>query len=313
MTAEPIDELLSCVPSFDTSRGRGPGLTSYRFRGPSAPRRENLDGPSLDIVAQGRKAVTTVDGRRYAYGPFESLVVGGRVSVRTEVLEASPGAPCAGVVVQLDPVMLRSTSADMLGRRRADQPAERPDTCIISALDGELITVVLRLLRSQSDEADRRVLTPLYLRELTYRILQRDNPARVLLFAATQTVGTAVDAAIEHLCTHLAEPLTVATLARQVNLSPSAFTRVFRDATGSSPYQYLKQARLNRARELLLEARLNVADVGRAVGYCSTSHFIKEFSKGFGATPGQVASLGLSSSTRLSTSSGRTCPTTRSW
>jgi AraC-like DNA-binding protein len=43
--------------------------------------------------------------------------------------------------------------------------------------------------------------------------------------------------------------------------------------------------RLDRARELLLDGRLSVTDVSRAVGYSSASHFIKEFRSRFGTTP----------------------------
>lgn len=46
---------------------------------------------------------------------------------------------------------------------------------------------------------------------------------------------------------------------------------------------------MNRARELLLEGRLEVADVSRAVGYTSASHFIKEFRGQFGTTPRDYA------------------------
>jgi len=79
--------------------------------------------------------------------------------------------------------------------------------------------------------------------------------------------------------------LTVSELAKQVNLSASAVTRTFREMTGSSPYQLVKSMRLERARDILIEQHLSVADVSAAVGYTSTSHFIKEFRGRFGATP----------------------------
>jgi transcriptional regulator GlxA family with amidase domain len=58
-----------------------------------------------------------------------------------------------------------------------------------------------------------------------------------------------VGAALSYISAHLAEPLTVTALAEQVSLSPSAFSRLFRDVTGRSPYQFVKELRLNRARE----------------------------------------------------------------
>jgi AraC-like DNA-binding protein len=83
----------------------------------------------------------------------------------------------------------------------------------------------------------------------------------------------------------LSDPITVADLAEQVSLSPSAFSHLFRDVTGRSPYQFLKEMRLDRARELLVDGQWAVARISKEVGYASVSHFIREFRGRFGATP----------------------------
>nr|WP_281353775.1 helix-turn-helix transcriptional regulator [Amycolatopsis pithecellobii] len=83
----------------------------------------------------------------------------------------------------------------------------------------------------------------------------------------------------------MSELLTVSDLAERVSMSPSAFSHLFREVTGKSPYQFVKEMRLNRARELHVEGDLTVTQVSRAVGYGSTSHFINEFRSRFGATP----------------------------
>jgi transcriptional regulator GlxA family with amidase domain len=125
----------------------------------------------------------------------------------------------------------------------------------------------------------------LYLQEMVYRVLRREQFWRTMHFAARQDARSPIAAALTYIRTHLADPLTVAMLADQVNLSASAFTRTFRDMTGSSPCQFVKETRLDRARELLVEQRRSVAEVSAAVGYTSTSHFIKEFRGRFGTTP----------------------------
>ncbi|WP_429455085.1 helix-turn-helix domain-containing protein [Nocardia sp. GP40] len=62
-------------------------------------------------------------------------------------------------------------------------------------------------------------------------------------------------AALSYIAAHLGEPLSVATVAAQANLSTSAFSQLFRQVTGRSPWQFVKEMRLNRARDLLLEPR----------------------------------------------------------
>ena len=145
--------------------------------------------------------------------------------------------------------------------------------------------MVLRFLRADKTGTDRRVLAPLYLQEMVYRVLQREQYARLLALAAAESASNPVSAVLEHVRTHLSEPLTVADMADLVNLSPSAFAHLFRDVTGRSPYQFLKEMRLDRARELLVDGNFTVARISKEVGYASVSHFISEFRGRFGVTP----------------------------
>lgn len=160
-----------------------------------------------------------------------------------------------------------------------------PEKGVVSPLDPELLGVVIRFLQSLGTGADRRVLTPIYMQEIVYRVLQREQFARMLQIAAKQAGGNPVSAALTYIREHYSEPITVNDMAERVNLSPSSFSHLFREVTGRSPYQFLKEIRLDRARELLLEGRLSVTDVSRSVGYSSASHFIKEFRSRFGTTP----------------------------
>jgi transcriptional regulator GlxA family with amidase domain len=116
-------------------------------------------------------------------------------------------------------------------------------------------------------------------------VLQREQYARLLALAAAESASNPVSAVLEYMRTHLSEPLTVADLADLVSLSPSAFAHLFRDVTGRSPYQFLKEMRLDRARELLVDGNLTVARISKEVGYGSVSHFISEFRSRFGVTP----------------------------
>ena len=283
-----IAELTARTPDVGANNGLWPGLTIYRFTEPKEPTWEEIQGLSIGIVAQGRKAVID-KGKRYVHDQFNYLVISSHLQLQSEVMEASPHEPCLCLLLQIKPATVRAVSAEMLERRSTHAEtgvsADRPDTCFVSALDDELMSAVLRFLRSLSDNSDRRVLAPLYLLEMAYRVLQREQFASMLQFAARQDAGNPVAAALTYIRAHLAEPMTVANLAEQVNLSTSAFTRTFRDLTGRSPYQFVKESRLDRARGLLVEQRFSVADVAGAVGYTSTSHFIKEFRGRFGATP----------------------------
>ena len=290
-SGELIAELAARAPAAGANTGTWPGLTVYRFTAPTGPSWEEIQSLSLCVVAQGRKAVTA-DGETYLYDPFHYLVLNSHLHFQAEILEASPARPFLSFVLQIDPSVVRQVSTDMLERRTTTfhprtAEAEAPDhNAFVSALDQELAGAVVRFLRSIETGADRRVLAPMYLREMVYRVLQREQYARLLAIAAAESASNPVSAVLEYVRAHLSDPLTVADLAEQVSLSPSAFAHLFRDVTGRSPYQFVKEMRLDKARELLIDGQLAVVRVAQEVGYGSVSHFISEFRSRFGVTPG---------------------------
>ena len=67
-------------------------------------------------------------------------------------------------------------------------------------------------------------------------------------------------------------------------MSESAFAHLFKQCTGMSPYQFLKQMRFEYARDLLLQ-NYTASEAAARVGYSSLSHFSSEFKRYFGETP----------------------------
>jgi AraC-like DNA-binding protein len=82
-----------------------------------------------------------------------------------------------------------------------------------------------------------------------------------------------------------ASELDVGSLAREANMGVSTFHHAFRDATATSPLQYLKSIRLHKARSLLVTEGLNAQDAARRVGYASASQFSREYRRMFGTSP----------------------------
>lgn len=74
-------------------------------------------------------------------------------------------------------------------------------------------------------------------------------------------------------------------LAALENLSLSRYNVVFRQTTGMSPGDYIKQLRLNAACELLLSTEMPINLVGESVGYDNQCFFSKIFKKTIGVTP----------------------------
>jgi len=74
-------------------------------------------------------------------------------------------------------------------------------------------------------------------------------------------------------------------LAELINLSPSRFRHLFKQETGTTPAQYLKEYRLRKAEKMLRTTFLSVKQVLKQVGLGSNAHFVRDFRKKYGMTP----------------------------
>ncbi len=88
------------------------------------------------------------------------------------------------------------------------------------------------------------------------------------------------------LSAHLGESLSLEELGRRVGCSPFYLSRTFTQEAGVTISQWLRQARLERAAELLRSRTCNVTETALQVGYSSLSHFSQAFRETFGCCPG---------------------------
>ncbi|USX14002.1 AraC family transcriptional regulator [Oxalobacteraceae bacterium OTU3CAMAD1] len=77
----------------------------------------------------------------------------------------------------------------------------------------------------------------------------------------------------------------LAALAELAGLSQSHYCRAFKASTGVAPYQWQLQARVERAKDLLLNTNDRLEDVAEATGFADAVHFGRTFRKMMGVTP----------------------------
>ena len=83
----------------------------------------------------------------------------------------------------------------------------------------------------------------------------------------------------------ITEPIGIRDLASEVRLSQFHFARMFKEAMGNPPHEYITQVRMERARKLLSASDLPLRLVATSVGYQTQAHFTGVFHKRVGMTP----------------------------
>jgi len=90
---------------------------------------------------------------------------------------------------------------------------------------------------------------------------------------------------IAYLQNNLHHRLTINQMAELVRISPSRLQHIFKEETGSSINQYLRDLRLQKAAELLTRSFLSVKEIRCSVGIIDTRHFANDFKRSYGMTP----------------------------
>ncbi len=90
---------------------------------------------------------------------------------------------------------------------------------------------------------------------------------------------------------HYTQSITLELTALNFYVSKEYLSKAFKAATGKGFSEYLTALRMERAKQLILEYRVPIKEVGEMVGYLDQAHFYKTFKKFFGKTPGDIRGL----------------------
>lgn len=167
---------------------------------------------------------------------------------------------------QFDPLMFQTDDQLVQLAQTIESEIAAPGFASAMLIDGISRAIAVRLLRIDHGpiavEADRIVLPAWKLRRV-----------------------------IDFIDSHLHADIRLHDLAALVGLSPFHFGRVFKQATGSSPYHYVRDRRIELGCALLAEDKLDIAELALSCGFANQSHFTAAFSKAVGTTPARYRRL----------------------
>lgn len=94
-----------------------------------------------------------------------------------------------------------------------------------------------------------------------------------------------VRTAIEYIHLHYPEPISLEDMASNVYMSREYFSRMFKENTRQSPFEYLVNYRISRSMELLQLTDLKIIEIAEMCGFAHVSHFNRKFSEAVKCTP----------------------------
>jgi AraC family transcriptional regulator len=91
--------------------------------------------------------------------------------------------------------------------------------------------------------------------------------------------------AIEYIQAHLNEEIKLALIADRLGVSQYYFARLFKQSMRISPYQYVIQQRIDRAKHLLKTTSMSISEIAYQTGFSHQSQLTNQFRKTVGTTP----------------------------
>ncbi|PYN52234.1 MAG: AraC family transcriptional regulator CmrA [Candidatus Rokuibacteriota bacterium] len=277
---ELAERIARATPSEGTVEVQ-PGLHFRRCSRPTE-RLHSFTKPSFCVIAQGSKELVVGDDH-FRYDPAHYMISTVELPMIGQIVEASPERPYLGFWLVLEPSVVTSVMVESGAVQRGDGSGLK--SVDVSALDGNLLDATLRLVRLVDAPAEYRVLAPLVIREIVYRLLTGAQAGRLRHLATFGGHAHRMVRAVEKFRMNFNKPLRIEEVARELGMSVSGFHAHFRAVTAMSPLQFQKQLRLQEARRLMLSEDLDAAEAGYRVGYDDASHFSREYKRHFGEPP----------------------------
>lgn len=97
--------------------------------------------------------------------------------------------------------------------------------------------------------------------------------------------STFISQAIQYLNTHMAQPITIADVCREVCISKYHLCRTFKQATGCTIMDYLLKTRLEASKQMLISTNLTISEISIQAGFSSISYFCRVFRNQNQVTP----------------------------
>lgn len=266
----PEDGVLEAIPGFFLARLSQPAEARAVY------------SPAFCFVIQGSKQVFLGE-EMFRYDPGNYLIFTVDLPLVFKVEEASVETPYLGFRLNLEPSIVASVMMEAgIKSKKSDASVKAIN---VNSITPDLLDAVVRLVRCLEKPNDLKILAPLIIKEIVYRLLQSGQANRLNHLATTAKETRRITKAIGHLRKNYDQPLRIEDIAREFGMSVSGFHHHFKSVTAMSPLQFQKQIRLQEARRLMIGEDLDAASAGFRVGYEDPAYFSRDYKKLFGAPP----------------------------
>lgn len=240
-----------------------------------------LYNPVICLILRGSKQVSIGD-HSVALTPGDAFMVSHDLPMSARITQASPDTPYLALIIMLDLGIIRGFYEEV-----GDALSEIENVRSFSSnkMDALWAEPLHRYLHLMDKPLEAQVIGPLILKEIHFQLLLSPIGSMLRHMLFVDSHASRIAKAIAHIRKHFRDTLVVSDLAKISAMGASTFHEHFRSVTGTTPLQYQKDLRMIEAQKLLREGASVVSMVGHEVGYESSTHFSRDYTRKFGCSP----------------------------
>lgn len=238
------------------------------------------------VIAEGT-ALFVIDGKKFRVNQGEGVFINANV---LHSVWAGAVGPCVLRTMVFHPRLIGSV--DSIFWERYLQPLLNEGAARWVVMDGSTVwhqdaiqSMTLGWESFQQSGPGYELVVRERLSHLVFLLVEHGQSANQPLSDKTLRSGERLKQMLHYIEEHLADEITVSALAASAGLSQSECLRCFRTMVNTSPMQYVKQLRLQRAAILLEKTDWKISDIAFQCGFQEMSYFSKSFRQWKGCTP----------------------------
>lgn len=152
----------------------------------------------------------------------------------------------------------------------------------------EMTKIVFDLLRCPYDEHLRKLYFENKVNEFLIEALARAFNSKPSKSKLSETERDAIFVARDLILADITKHIPIKEISKRINLNEFKLKTGFKEMFGVGPFEMLLQARMEKARELLLETDKPIKGIAVLTGFEFLANFIAAFRKCYGYTPGEL-------------------------
>ena len=252
----------------------------------------SFDGLVITSMMRGKKVMYLPSAPAFEFLPGETVVLPQGVSMKVDFPEADDRHPvqCATLALEWDKV---NQTLDFLNEAYPDKEQTNPWHLNFSQYhfynNRELTNSLNRLISiTMEDDLGKDALADLALKSLLIRVIQTQN---LVLSEAGRSENARLLTVIQYIRQHLTEKIGIETLCEKACMSKSSFFRMFKEAFGISPVEYIIKERIELAKNFLNNPANSVSSACYQSGFNNLNYFTRLFKRSEGITPTEFQRL----------------------